>query len=88
MFIRGLTRNLETENTPIWVLSNIWRLGQVRATKFGMIVPNQFFFNADDKIAAFTISELLTENQQTGVKIPHITPRLGLNEHTKLEKPI
>ena len=28
----GLTRNPEIGNTPVWVLSNIWRLGQVMDT--------------------------------------------------------
>ena len=28
-FYKGLTRNPEIGNTPIWVLPNIWRLGRV-----------------------------------------------------------
>ena len=34
-FNKGLTRNPEIGNIPIWVLSNIWRLGGVRDTKCG-----------------------------------------------------
>ena len=29
-FYKGLTRNPEIGNTPIWVLLNIWRLGRAR----------------------------------------------------------
>ena len=34
-FYKELTRKLEIGNTPIRVLPNIWRLGQVRNAKFG-----------------------------------------------------
>ena len=40
-FYEGLTRNPEIGNTPVWVLSNIWRLGQVRNTKFGTNISNK-----------------------------------------------
>ena len=29
LFMRNLTRNAETENTPVWVLLNVWRLGKL-----------------------------------------------------------
>ena len=32
---KGLTRNSEIGNARVWVFPNIWRLGQVRDTKFG-----------------------------------------------------
>ena len=38
---KGRTRNPEIENTSVWVLPNIWRLGQVRDTKFGTNVSNK-----------------------------------------------
>ena len=44
--LKGLTRNLEIRNTPIWVSPNIWRLGQVMDTKFGMNVSNRMLVNA------------------------------------------
>ena len=31
---KGLTRSLEIGNTPVYILPNIWRLGQVKYTKF------------------------------------------------------
>ena len=43
---KGLTRNLEIWNTPVWVLPNIWRLGQVGDTKFGKNVFNKMLLNA------------------------------------------
>ena len=41
----GLTRNWEIRNTPVWVLTNIWRLGQVRDTKLGTDVSNEKLLN-------------------------------------------
>ena len=43
---KGLTRNLEIVNTPLWVLSRILRLGQVRDTEFGPNVSNKMLLNA------------------------------------------
>ena len=45
-FYKGLTRNPEIGNTPVWVLPNIWRLGKVRTTKSGSNVSNKMFLNA------------------------------------------
>ena len=45
-FYKGLTRNPEIKNTFVWVLPNIYRLGQVRDTKFGMNIFNQMLLNA------------------------------------------
>ena len=39
---KGLTRNLEIVNTPVWALSNTWRLGQFRA--FISIYNQAFIF--------------------------------------------
>ena len=33
--LQGLTRNPEIRNIPVWVFPNIWRLRQVRDTKYG-----------------------------------------------------
>ena len=63
---KGFTTNPE--------IGNIWRLGLVRDFKFGTNVSNKMFLNAANaKVAAFTVSELLRENQQgVGGKItPH-----------------
>ena len=45
-FYKGLTRNLEIGNTPIGVLSNIWRLGQVGSTKSFTNTSNEMLLNA------------------------------------------
>ena len=43
---KGLTRNLEIGNTPVWVLPNIWRLAQVVDTAFGTNVSDRMLLNA------------------------------------------
>ena len=45
-FYKGLTRNPEIGNTPVWVLPDIWRLGEFRHTKFRTDVSNQMLLNA------------------------------------------
>ena len=45
-FYKGLTRNPEIRNTRAWVLPNIWRLRQVKDTKFGTNVSNKMLLNA------------------------------------------
>ena len=52
---------------PIWVLPNIWRLWQVRDTKFGTNASNEMLQHY--RVTAFTVSDLFRENQQ-GVKLP------------------
>ena len=68
-FYKGLIRNLEIGDTPVWVLPNIWSLGRVKDTKFGANMPNEMYWKSQYvKVTAFTVSELLRENQQ-GVKL-------------------
>ena len=45
-FYKGLTRKPEIENIPVWVFPNIWRLGWVMDTKFGMNISNKMLLNA------------------------------------------
>ena len=45
-FYKELTRNLEIGNTPVWVLPNVWILGQVMDTQFGTNVSNKILLNA------------------------------------------
>ena len=69
-FYKGLTRNLETENTPAWVLPNIWRLGRVRDTIFGTYVSNKMLLNAA-KCQGYSFSRLwFIKGKPTGVKLP------------------
>ena len=45
-FYKGLTRNPEIGNTPVWVLLNIWRLGRARNTKCATNIFNKMLLNA------------------------------------------
>ena len=45
-FYKGLIRNPEIGNIPVWVLPNIWKLGPVRNTKFGTNVSNKMLLDA------------------------------------------
>ena len=46
-FYKGLTRNPEIRNTPVWVFPNIWRLGRARNTKFDTNVSNKILPNVE-----------------------------------------
>ena len=74
-FYKGLTRNAEIRNTLAWVLSNIWRLGQVRDTKFGTNVSYEMLLNAAKwQVYSFHRFESLKENKQGGggkIMSPH-----------------
>ena len=89
-FYKGSTRNPEIRNTPIWVLPNIWRLGQVSDTKFGMDVSNEMLLNAKKcqgysfYLLPFLSSELLRENQQGRGKITP-PPLPHTHTHTHLD---
>ena len=37
----SFTRDWEIENTPIWVLSDTWQMGEVRDTRFGTNVSKE-----------------------------------------------
>ena len=45
-FYKGLTRNPEIGNTPVWDMPNIWRLGKVMDTKCGTNITNRMLLNA------------------------------------------
>ena len=44
-FYKRLTKNSGITNTPVCVLINIWRLGQVRDAKFGTDIRNDILLN-------------------------------------------
>ena len=59
-FYKVLTRNAEIENSTICILSNIWRLGQVKDGKFGVNFSNESYWILQDvMVAVFNVSELL-----------------------------
>ena len=67
---KGLTRNLEIRNTPIWVFPNIWRLAQFSHTKFDTHVSKKYYWMLRNaRVIDFTVSELLRENQLGGERV-------------------
>ena len=88
LFMKDLTRNSKKKNTCVWVLSNFWRPGQVRDTKFGTNVSNKYLLNAAKyqvhSFYSFWVI-MLRENQQE-LKIP--PPRLGLKWYPNNWPPI
>ena len=75
---RGLTRNLEIGNKPVWVLPNIWWVGQIRDTKFGVNVSNEKLLNAAKcQGNSFYCFRVIKGNPTEG-KTNALPPRLGL----------
>ena len=80
-FYKGFTRNLEIEKNPVGVLPNIWRLGRVKNTKFGMNVSNKILCNSA-KCQGYSFYHFwVIKGKPTGGKItPTQPPRLGLRD--------
>ena len=84
-FYKGLTRNPEVGNTPVWVLPNIWRLWLVVVTKSGTNVSNRMLWMLQNaRVTAFTAFELLRENQLGGGD--KINPPLRVNNYKNIYK--
>ena len=81
-----MTRNPEMVNTLVRVFPNMWRLGRVRGTKFGMDVSNKMLPNAAAECQSYSFYHFWgIEGKATGGKItpppPHLSPilpKLGL----------
>ena len=68
-FHKGLARNPEIRNAPVWVLPNIWRMGELGLPNLArMSLMKSYWMLQNATVTAFSISELLRENQQ-GVKL-------------------
>ena len=68
---KGLTGNPKTRNTPVWNLSNIWRLGRVMDINMAqMSIMKSYWMLQNIRATAFTVSELLKEKQQVKL-LPH-----------------
>ena len=83
-FYNRLARNSEIGNTPVWVLPNVWRLGQVRDTKFGMNVPNKILLNAAkcqgySFYCVWVIKGKPKGQKGRGVKLPEPLPEVYQN---------
>ena len=86
LFYKGLTRNPEIGNTPVWALPNIWRLGWVMDAKFGKNVSNRILMKAAKfQGYSFYYFWVIKENQLGGggVKLapPHTQIRVKWNEN-------
>ena len=72
-FYKGLNRNPEIWDTPVWVLPNIWRVGRVRNATFGTNVSNMMLPNVwKYKGYSFYRFWIIKENQQRGKIAPKI----------------
>ena len=70
-FYKGLTRNPEIRNTLVWVLPNIWRLGQGRNTKFGTSISNKMLMYAAKCQGCSSFRLWVIKGKPTeGVKLP------------------
>ena len=83
-FYKGLTRNPEIGNIPVWVLPNIWRLGRVTDTKFDSNVSNEMLLNAGKWQDYSFYRFWVIKGNQEEVKIPPShPPRVGLMDNYK-----
>ena len=83
LFHEGLSRNPEIGNKLVWALSNIWRLGQVRDTKFGPDISNKMLLKAA-KFQGYSFYHFwLIKRKPTGgegkITPPPLPPRLRLS---------
>ena len=82
-FYKGLTKNLKIWNNHVWVLSNIWSLGQVRNTRFNKNVSNKMLLNARKCQGCSLCRFLFIKRKPTGGKITPTSSRLGLKVTAK-----
>ena len=83
-FYKGLTRNPEIGNPPVWVLSNIWRLGRVMNAKLCTNVSNKMLPHAP-KCQGYSFDRFwVIKGKQRGWFSP--TQIRGLNRRMNLSK--
>ena len=86
-FYKGLTINPEIGNTSVWVLTNIWRLGQVRDTKFGTNAFNKMLPNtAKCQGYSFYGFRVIKGKPIEGVKIPLPPTQISVNSTVSLNR--
>lgn len=75
-----LSRNMEIGNTSVWVFSNTWRLGRVRAIKLDIDVSNKILMNTA-KYQSFSFYRFLVikgkPTGMEGIKSPHTNIRVN-----------
>ena len=85
-FYKGLIRNLEIGNNPIWVLPNIWRLLRVVDTKFGANVSNRMLLNAA-KFQGYSFYHLwVIKGKPTGGKLPPPLTQIRVKQASNAHK--
>ena len=83
-FYKGLTRNPEIGNTPIWVLTKIWRLECFKDTKFDTNVSNEMLQNAA-KCQGYSFCRFwVIQEKPTGVKLPPPPSPTQIRVNTKI----
>ena len=76
---KGLTRNPQIKGTPVWVLSNIWRLRPDRDPNFDTNVYNKMVFNVA-KVKGYNFYRFwVIKDNPTGRMENSPSPILGLN---------
>ena len=85
-FFKGLARKLEIRDTPVWVLPNIKRLGQVRDTKN---VPNEFLLNVAKYHGYSFYHFKINKKRATGVsKYTPLSPQTHTTTHIMGKQPL
>ena len=80
-FYKGLTRNPKIGNISVWFFRSIWRLEQIRYTKFGKNVFNEILLNVAKWHGYSFYHFWVINGKPTGLGggVTHIhPPRLGL----------
>ena len=73
LFLWGTQRNRNTaiENNLVWILTKIWRLGELVILNLTWIsLIKNYLTLQNARFTAFIVSELLKENQQGGKSTP------------------
>ena len=78
LFVKDLSRYLETENTLVWILNNIWRLRRVRVTKFDLNISKEKSLIAEKWRVYRFYRFWVIKGKPIGDKNPP-WPRFGLN---------
>ena len=76
-FNKRLIRNPEIENTPVWVVSNIWKLGGVRNNEFGMNLSNKMLWNAE-KSQSYNFYRFWVIKWKLTERVKYLSPNLRL----------
>ena len=74
---KGLNKNTEIGNTPVWILPNIWRLGWVKNTKLGTNASNTMLLKVAKCHGYSFYCFWVIKGKPTG-GIKFLQPRLGL----------